>query len=356
MAGGDNPSAVLDSSVQPDQATLSPHVAVTGNNQPILNGSTTPTPVNDTAFGTTVPGATLSETYTIMNSGTAPLSVGPVVIGGADATDFTVETQPGSVVAVGGNTTFTVEFTPTTSGTLSATLSFSTNDPSLTGPFTFAISGVAISTTAQITVSAGGQPIIDGSTMPSASNGTVFNTTVVGNTSSVTYAIANSGTTSLTLGTVSISGTNAADFTVTKQPNSLVTPHGSTTFTVEFKPTAAGTPTATVSFTQSDPNLASPFTFAISGTATTKQPHINVSGAGQPITDGSITPDLANGTVFSTTAVGKSSFVTFSIANNGSAPLDNWHRLHQRNECRRLCRHKAAKQLGGGRWQHDLYR
>jgi uncharacterized membrane protein len=324
VAGSDHSNAVLtpDSSVQQPQSVLSPQVAVTGNNQPIINGSTTPSAANDTAFGTTVPGAPLFETYTITNGGTAPLTIGPVLIGGPNAGEFEVLTQPPvNTIAVGGNTTFTLQFTPTTIGTASATVSFATNDPTLTGPFNFAIGGLAINPHAQITVTAGGQAITNGSTTPDAANGTAFVSTVVGNSTSVTYSIADSSTTSLTLGTVSISGPNAGEFIVTKQPNSTVAPHGSTTFTVQFKPTTIGNASATVSFSENDPSQVSPFTFAISGVATNKQPQITVTAGGQMIPDGSNTFSLQNGTAFIATVVGNSTSVTYSIANSGSGPL-----------------------------------
>ena len=41
----------------------------------------------------------------------------------------------------------------------------------------------------------------------------------------------------------------------------------STTFTIKYNPAAAGTSTATISFTENDPTTTSPFTFAVSGVA-----------------------------------------------------------------------------------------
>jgi hypothetical protein len=195
------------------------------------------------------------------------LTLGTVSISGTNAGDFNVTKQPGASVAVGGSTTFTVQFKPTTSGTLLATVNFSENDPNQASPFTFDIGGSATAKQPQISVSAGGILISNGSITPGVANGTVFST-VVGNSTSVTYSIANSGSGPLTLGTVSISGPNAGEFTVTKQPGASVAVGGSTTFTVQFKPTTSGSPSATVSFTENDPDQSSPFTFAISGTAT----------------------------------------------------------------------------------------
>jgi hypothetical protein len=85
-----------------------------------------------------------------------------------------------------------------------------------------------------------------------------------------TFTIKNNGTVDLILsGTpkVSISGTNASDFTVTAQPTSPVIAGGSTTFQVTFDPASLGVKNAIISIANND--LANnPFTFAIQGRGT----------------------------------------------------------------------------------------
>ena len=62
---------------------------ITGAGQAIADGATTTSSANNTAFGTAlVGGATLSETYTITNSGALALTLGTVRIGGPNAGDF----------------------------------------------------------------------------------------------------------------------------------------------------------------------------------------------------------------------------------------------------------------------------
>ena len=120
----------LDSNAAPEQVNVvAPVIGVTGNGQSIVDGSATTSAANDTAFGSTLLGTSLSETYTITNSGTAALTLGTVSIGGANAGDFTVTSQPAGSVAAGGSTTFTVQFAPTAGGTRNATVSFTENDP-----------------------------------------------------------------------------------------------------------------------------------------------------------------------------------------------------------------------------------
>ncbi len=304
-------------------ATTTAHIGVTGNSQAIADGASTTSATNDTAFGSTpLGGASLSETYTITNSGTAPLTVGTVTIGGTNSGDFTVTSPPAGSVAVGGSTTFTIRFTPTAGGTRTATVGFAENDPTAPSPFTFAISGIA-TTTAHIGVTGNSQAIADGASTTSATNDTAFGSTPLGGASlSETYTITNSGTAPLTVGTVTIGGTNSGDFTVTSPPAGSVAVGGSTTFTVQFTPTAGGTRTATVSFAENDPSAASPFTFAISGIATTTS-HIGVTGNSQPIADGATTTSAANDTNFGSAIVGSTPMITetYTISNSGAGNL-----------------------------------
>jgi hypothetical protein len=64
---------------------------------------------------------------------------------------------------------------------------------------------------------------------------------------------------------VAVSGTHAADFTVTALPTSPVTASGSTTFQVTFDPSASGTRTAKLTIANNDSDESS-YDFAIQGT------------------------------------------------------------------------------------------
>lgn len=119
-----------------------PVVRVTGHERPVNQGSTTPTGTNLTHFGYgNVAGAPVTRTYTILNTGDAPLTLDPPVISGANAADFTISSPPASSVASGGSTDFSVTFHPAAVGPCSATVSFGTDD-SIRNPFTFAIGGI----------------------------------------------------------------------------------------------------------------------------------------------------------------------------------------------------------------------
>ncbi len=119
--------------------------------------------------------------------------------------------------------------------------------------------------------------IADGSTTPTVTDSTDFGVQSVCNgTITRTFTIQNSGTTSLGVTGVTITGTNASDFTVTLAPATTVAPAGSTTFVVSFDPSAAGVRTATVTIASNDCDEAT-YDFAIQGTGT----QIGVSLASQ---------------------------------------------------------------------------
>lgn len=176
---------------------------------------------------------------------------------------------------------------------------------------------------AEIDVKGNNVSIADGDATPSASDSTDFGSVItVGSTRSVTYTILNTGETSLTLsGTpkVAVSGTHAADFTVTTQPTSPVTGGGSTTFVVSFDPSATGTRSATLTITNSDANEGT-YDFAIQGTGVTRE--IDLTGNGSNITNGAVTTSLENHTDFGRVAVQNATQSrVFTISNSGTSNL-----------------------------------
>jgi len=100
-----------------------------GNSQNIADGSTSPSPTNDTDYGNVTVASPSAKTYTIQNQGTLPLSVTGITVSGAQASEFVLSgiSLPASIGA-GGSTTFVVTFTPTVTGTRSATINIANND------------------------------------------------------------------------------------------------------------------------------------------------------------------------------------------------------------------------------------
>ena len=121
-----------------------PVIEVTdASNNAITNGGAAGT-ANNTDFGLRcLTGQTQSKTYTIKNTGLTNLTLSGsplAVLGGADASEFSITTQPTSPIAPGGSTTFTVLFDPSTGGPRNATITFTSNDTG-SSPYTINIRG-----------------------------------------------------------------------------------------------------------------------------------------------------------------------------------------------------------------------
>lgn len=132
-----------------DLSTLCPVVAapeinLTGNGLTILDGSSTPLAADGTLFGSApITGGTIARTFTILNQGTANLTVsaGGITFAGTNAAEFSVSgiALPANIGA-GGSTTFVVTFDPTAVGVRTATVNIANNDSS-ENPYDFAVQG-----------------------------------------------------------------------------------------------------------------------------------------------------------------------------------------------------------------------
>jgi PKD repeat protein len=118
-------------------------IDVLGNAVSIVDGDLSPSLGDHTDFGVVPINTPLTRTYTISNTGTTALTIplGGITLAGTDASMFVLSgiTLP-ATVAAGGSTTFVVTFTPTSTGTKTATLNIANNDCE-EAPYTFALQG-----------------------------------------------------------------------------------------------------------------------------------------------------------------------------------------------------------------------
>lgn len=110
-----------------------PNIGTSGNSVCLTDGDITPSPIDHTDFGM-LP----TRTFTIENTGSANLDISSVAITGPSASEFSVTSSPDPTVAAGGSTTFTITFTPVSSGDKLATVSIFSNDTD-ESPFNFDI-------------------------------------------------------------------------------------------------------------------------------------------------------------------------------------------------------------------------
>ncbi|MBC8375128.1 MAG: choice-of-anchor D domain-containing protein [FCB group bacterium] len=255
-----------------DALSLS-EINITGNMINILDGDTSPHVSNGTAFGSVevIGGLTATQEFVIHNLGSDDLVLGdnPIIaISGTHAGDFTVISNPATLVAPSSTVAFTVEFNPSGTGLREATISIGNSDP--TGnenPYTFDIEGTGV-TTPEMSVSGNSVTITSGDTSPGLSDSTMFgDVDITTGAQLVTYTISNSGNASLAIDSVSFSGAQASEFSVTTPPASSVITGNSTTMVVQFDPSSIGLRNATISIYNNDPDV-SPYVFDLRGNGT----------------------------------------------------------------------------------------
>ena len=222
-------------------------------------------------------GSSSSQTVTITNTGNSSAVISQVSVG---AKDFaTSGLTPPMTLAPGQSSTLNVTFSPTTSENITGNITVSTSQ----------------GTSAVISVSGGSvQPAI--SVTPVSYS---FGNVVDGQTKSQAFTITNTGTATLTVSQLSVTG---GAFSVSGLATPATIPAGSTeTFDVQFAPTTVGSLTGTVSITSNAPS--SP-TVALSGTGTAAVVTLTTS------------PSSLS---FSNINVGSSSTQAVTITNTGNA-------------------------------------
>lgn len=119
-------------------------IDVRGNDVSIHNGDVVPAAWDGTDFGNAaIGGQPVQNSYTIENTGDVALyltGTPRIEIGGVNAADFRVVSQPGSLVSGGQAVTFSIAFNPGATGLREASVSIA-NDDDDENPFTFTIQG-----------------------------------------------------------------------------------------------------------------------------------------------------------------------------------------------------------------------
>jgi YVTN family beta-propeller protein len=92
-------------------------------------------------FSSQLVGSSATQSVTLTNSGSAPLTITSIGFTGTNASEFTQNSTCGSSLAGGSSCTIDVTFTPTAGGSGSATASLSVTDSAASSPQTVAITG-----------------------------------------------------------------------------------------------------------------------------------------------------------------------------------------------------------------------
>jgi hypothetical protein len=296
-----------------------PEIDIEGNSVSIINGDSTPITADWTDFGSTsASGGSVTRVFTIQNTGSATLTIGTVSVSGSG--DFSMTSAPAVTLAGGASTTFWVSFDPSGTGVKLATISIANDDPD-ENPYTFSVRGTG--TDPEINLQGNLTDILDGDVTPTTAKWTDFGTTdIATGTLTRTFTVQNKATATSALfpGTITFTGTNASNFSVTTAPGASVAIGSSTTFVITFNPSALGVRTATVHINSNDSD-ESPYDFDIKGTGA--EPEINLVGGATTIADGSVTTSAPDQTYFGLSDIASGTVVrTFTIENKSTATMN----------------------------------
>jgi len=191
-----------------------------------------------------------AQTATLSNTGTAPLTITGITIGGTNAGDFARTTTCGATLAAGATCTISVTFAPTAAGARTASVAIASNDP-VNPTLSVALTGTGTAPTAGV-----------------APTTLTFTNQQVGTTSAAqTATLSNTGTAPLTITGITIGGTNAGDFARTTTCGATLAAGATCTISVTFAPTAAGARTASVAIATNAP-VNPTLSVALTGTGT----------------------------------------------------------------------------------------
>jgi hypothetical protein len=186
-----------------------------------------------------------------MNSGAAPLHISSVSISGSDASDFSFTNNCTVSVAPAANCTILLVFSPIAPGQRTANLMITDDAPA--SPQTLLLSGTGIAAIPAITFSA------------TALSFSPPNTTQGTSSAAQTLTVMNSGNATLHISSVSLGGSNPADFSLAGNCTASVAPAANCTISLIFSPIATGQRTASVVIVDDAPG--SPQTLSLSASA-----------------------------------------------------------------------------------------
>jgi hypothetical protein len=247
--------------------------------------SATPYPA---AFGDVNVGSTSDITVVVSNSGTANLDISSTSISGAGASSFNIQSGGGAAtVTPGGTRNIVVRFSPSATGAVSATLAIASNDPD-ENPYNVSLTGTGVAPDIAIS--------------PTSAN---YGNVLVGENSSQSFTVTNDGNANLDVTATSITGTDAAEFTITSGGGSFtLTPGGTHEVNVQFHPSSAGSKSAALRINSDDPD-EDPLDAALSGTGV--------------VPDISASPNPAN---YGNVNVNSYLDVTITVSNSGTGNLN----------------------------------
>src|SRR6201998_3702863 len=248
-----------------DSASPSPQTVALSGYAPSSSGGNafvSASPTSLSWVSVPVGGGGAPKAVTLNNGGTTSISISSITLSGADPGDYEISSKTcGTSLAASASCTASIVFAPKVSGTRTATLNF--NDSGTGSPQTATLSGTGTGSSGTVSIS------------PTSLS---FSSVNVGSISFAQIAtLKNGSSSSITISSISVTGTDPGDFFVSSKTCGL-SPAASPSCTVaiEFKPSVSGSRAGTL--TVSDNSSNSPQTVSLSGTgASTSSGGVTVS-------------------------------------------------------------------------------
>jgi uncharacterized cupredoxin-like copper-binding protein len=277
--------------------------------QPVGTGLTDGSSTVD--FGSRNLGKPVSLAFTIRNEGNARLTGMTLSKSGLHASDYTLGFLSSSSLAPGGTLTFSVTFTPSASGSRTASLQIASNDPD-ENPFDIELTGTGVIPFVPgiVIEDSDGDALRNGAPMKG------FGFVDLGLSASRNFTIRNTGIADLTDLTAATSGSHPSDFVISTFGQTTLAPGEQTTLTVIFFPAKSGNRYAKLHIGSNDPDN-NPFVIELTGAGVVPQvPEIAVEHPLQT--------DLVNGSAalaFGDSSIGIKVTKTVTVLNTGTAVL-----------------------------------
>src|SRR5271166_4470634 len=196
------------------------------------------------SFGSVAVGSTGTQSLTVTNTGLGTATISGATLAGAGLT--VIGGNPSGTIAVGQSSTIQIQFAPTSAGAVTGSLTI-VSDAS-NSPLAISITGTGTQTGLTIAPSA-----------------LTFGNVVVGQSSTQSVKLTNSGSSNLTINLATVAGTGFG-ISGLSLPTTLNAGQ-SLSFNAQFAPTSAGAETGSITFTDNAPG--SPQVLTMVGTGVT---------------------------------------------------------------------------------------
>ena len=255
-------------------------------------------------FGTVLVGSSGSATVTVGNQGAQDLSVSVTSLGGANPGSFAISSGAAPFIVPPGTThDVVIDFTPLTPASFSASLSIESNDPD-GSPVEVALSGIAV------------EPDI--AVSPTTHN---FGLMQLGNSASQSFTISNEGTGALNVSALDLTGSAAAEFSITSGAPGSIPPGGNMAVEVTFTPLTLGAKSAALEISSDDPD-ENPVVVPLSATVVPGNDPADIAVSPLSVDFGNVIPGSSAGATVTVANEGQQELFVYSSALGGANPSE----------------------------------